>query len=148
VSMSWIVIYLTCKYSLLCDIVILGNFNICTRTLQVLIHDWFEDVLCVHELDPNLFDLQRDSIEISSLFMTYGRHLLWFVESYGLFILNGLFCYLDSNICTCFPHSGGASLVVILGPHLPHLELPCLPRLLNMPTLLSPSQHNTLTQVH
>jgi hypothetical protein len=41
----------------------------------------------------------------------YGGHLLQLGESHELLILNGLSCFLDSRYFTCFPHSGGASVV-------------------------------------
>ncbi len=83
------------------DIIILGDFNACTRNLQTPIHDRGSDSICTSEIDPTRMGLQRTSDDALGLFTCCGRHLLQFCESSGLLILNGLSFFPSSNIFTC-----------------------------------------------
>jgi len=40
------------QYSIMGDIILLGDFNACTRALQIPLHDRSEDVFCIQEIDP------------------------------------------------------------------------------------------------
>ena len=55
--------------------------------------------------------LQRTSEDVLGPFSVYGRHLLQLCESSGLLILNGLSFLPGSDLFTCWPHCGGASVV-------------------------------------
>lgn len=63
----------------------------------------------------------------------YGRHLLQLGEPHDLLILNGLPCFPSSGHFSCFPRSGGASVVdyvlanLDLLPHIQHFSISRVP---------------------
>ncbi len=67
--------------------------------------------MCSTEIDPTALGLHRLSEDALGPLTLYGRHLLRFCESSSLVILNGLSCFPGSEIFTCWPHGGGASVV-------------------------------------
>jgi hypothetical protein len=98
-------------YSTLGEVILLGDFNARTKNLQVSLHDRVEDILCLQELELESVGLHRSSQDRYGPLTGYGRHLLQLGESHGLLIMNGLPCFPGSGDFTCFPHSGGASVV-------------------------------------
>jgi hypothetical protein len=99
------------QYSTVGEVILLGDFNSCTRALQIPLHDRSEDVFCIQEIDPESVGLHRMSDDALGPFTAYGRYLLHLGESQELLILNGLPCFPDSRFFTCRPHGGGASVV-------------------------------------
>jgi hypothetical protein len=104
--------------SMVGEVVLLGDFNSCTRALQILLHDWSYDMFYIQEVDLELVGLHRISDDALGPLTTYGRHLLHLRESLELLILNRLPCFLDSCFFTRWPHGGGASVVdYVLSSH-------------------------------
>ena len=93
------------------DIIILGDFNARTKDLQVPLYDRSSDSNCTSELDPTTMGLQHTSEDVLGPLSVYGRHLFQLCESSGLLILNGLSFLPGSDLFTCWPHCGGASVV-------------------------------------
>jgi hypothetical protein len=81
------------QYSMMGDVILLGDFNARTRALQIPLHDRSEDVFCIQETDPDSVGLQWASDDASGPLTGYGRHLLQLGESHELLILNGLPCF-------------------------------------------------------
>lgn len=93
------------------DIILLGDFNAWTRDLQTPIHDRSSDWSCTSESDHASLGLQHTSEDHMGPLSTYGRYIFQLCESSNLVILNGLPCFLGSELFTCRPHGGGASVV-------------------------------------
>jgi hypothetical protein len=101
----------TSHYSTLGEVILLGNFNARTKNLQVSLCDRDNDALCLQELEPELVGLHRSSQDRYRPLIGYGRNLQQLGESHDLLIMNGPPCFPGSCDFTCFPHSGGASVV-------------------------------------
>jgi hypothetical protein len=99
------------KYSTMGDVILLGDFNACTRALQIPLHDRSKDMFCIQERNPDLVGLQQTLDGAFGALTGYGRHLLQLGGSHELLILNGLPCFPESRFFTCRPHGGGVSVV-------------------------------------
>jgi hypothetical protein len=99
-------------------VILLGDFNSRTRSLQNPLHDQSDDMFCIQEIDPKSVGLHRMSNNALGLLKTYGRHPLHLGKSQELLILNGLPGFSNSRFFTCWPHGGGASVVdYVLSSH-------------------------------
>lgn len=92
------------KFSTLRNLVILGDFNTRTIDLQAPFHDWQIDSLRTSESESDAISLQRSSDDVDGPLTRYGRHLLHLCESSALVVLNGLPCFPDIGLFTCWPH--------------------------------------------
>jgi hypothetical protein len=90
------------QYSVVGEVILLGDFNARTRDLQIPLHDRSEDVFCTQGIDPDSVGLHRMSDDALGPTTVYGKHLLQLGESQELLILNGLPCFPDS----AFSHAG------------------------------------------
>jgi hypothetical protein len=99
------------QYSVVGEVILLGDFNTRTRDLQTPLHDRSEDMFCTRGIDPESVGLHRLSDDALGPITAYGRHLLQLGESQELLILNGLPCFPGSRFFTCRPHGGGTSVV-------------------------------------
>lgn len=93
------------------EVILIGDFNSHTRSLQIPFHNQSEDVFCIQEIDLASVGLHRMSDDALGPLTPYGRHLLQLGESQELLILNRHPCFPDSRFFTCWPHGGGASVV-------------------------------------
>jgi hypothetical protein len=99
------------QYSMVGEVVLLGDFNSCTKALQIPLQNQSDDVFYIQEIDPKLVGLHRMSDNALGPLTAYGWHLQHLRESQEFFILNGLPCFLDSLFFMCWPHNRGVSVV-------------------------------------
>ena len=64
------------KYSVVGDIIIMGDFNAQTRDLQIPIHDRTVDVFYTRGVDPTSMNMHRTSEDSLGPMTAYGKHLL------------------------------------------------------------------------
>ena len=74
----------------------MGDFNACTRDLQIPLHDHSKDVFCTQGIDPVSISLHWILEDALGPTTVYGKHLLQLGESHELLILNGLPRFPDS----------------------------------------------------
>ena len=60
------------QYSTVGEVILLGDFNSRTRALQIPLHNWFEDVYCIQEIDPESVGFHRMSDDALGTLTTYG----------------------------------------------------------------------------
>lgn len=81
------------QYSKIREVILLGDFNTCTKALQIPLYDHLENAFCTQEMAPKSVGLHRLLDNALELITTYGGHLLQLGEPHKLLILNGLPCF-------------------------------------------------------
>lgn len=99
------------QYSVVGEVILLGDFNARTRDLQIPLHDQLEDAFCTQGINPDSVGLHRMTNDALGPTTVYGKPLLQSSESQELLILNGLPCFSDSRFFTSRSYGGDANVV-------------------------------------
>lgn len=129
------------------EVILLGDFNARTSHRQADILDFMEDPIMLPHIQDD--SLSRTSADTDHEPTDRGRWLLQLLSTHGMVIYNGMSRWPRSSGPTCFPFSGGTSVIdYVMGPpalvqSVHHLTVDPA-----MPSADHALVHFTLTQVH